>query len=97
VKNDQAEIMVLASFIGDALTLGAHWIYDTEKIQKLFGRVDTYVKPLNGSYHTVKNAGDLLRNKKSWEARGLKRIADRFWRRSIVLLSLGAILWGYKR
>jgi hypothetical protein len=49
--------MVLASFIGDALTLGAHWIYDTEKIQKLFGRVDTYVKPLNGSYHAGNTRG----------------------------------------
>jgi hypothetical protein len=33
--------MVLASFAADSLALGVHWNYDTDKIKKNFGRVDT--------------------------------------------------------
>ena len=50
--------MVLSSFIGDALALGVHWIYDAEKIKNIYGRVGEYIKPPKGSYHAGKAAGD---------------------------------------
>jgi ADP-ribosylglycohydrolase len=50
--------MVLASFAADSLALGVHWIYDTDKIKKNFGRVDTLRKPLPDSYHPTKEKGE---------------------------------------
>ncbi len=49
--------IVLGSFIGDALALGPHWIYDSGEIQSKLGRVTTYQPPL-AIYHAGKNAGD---------------------------------------
>ena len=56
MRTDQA--MVFASFAGDALALGAHWIYDTGVIKNDFGRVENFVAPLSGSYHPTKTKGD---------------------------------------
>lgn len=50
--------MVFASFAGDALALGAHWIYDTGIIRKDFGRVEFFIAPAPGSYHSTKTRGD---------------------------------------
>jgi ADP-ribosylglycohydrolase len=55
--NDNARAMVLASFIGDALALAAHWIYDTEKIARDFGRVEAFLTPAPDSYHPTKRKG----------------------------------------
>ena len=52
------EGMLLASFAADALALGAHWIYDTDKIKENFGRVENYLAPLPGSYHDGKAKGN---------------------------------------
>jgi len=46
---DNSYSLVMASFAADSLALGAHWIYDTEKIEKGFGRVDVLKNPLPGS------------------------------------------------
>ena len=43
--NNNANAMVLASFAADALALGVHWIYNTNVIDKKWGRVDKYIKP----------------------------------------------------
>jgi ADP-ribosylglycohydrolase len=51
------EAMVLASFLGDSLALGAHWIYDTKEIAKRFGRVDRLLAPDPKSYHPTKEEG----------------------------------------
>lgn len=56
--NDNAHAMVLASFAADALSLGAHWIYDTEKIVHGFGRVDRLLAPPEKSYHPTKKRGE---------------------------------------
>jgi ADP-ribosylglycohydrolase len=56
---ERAKAMVLASFAGDSLALGAHWIYDIDEIERRFGRVQTLLKPASGSYHPTKNAGEL--------------------------------------
>ena len=50
--------MVLASFAADSLALGAHWIYDTAKIEAKFGRVDTFLKPEAKSFHHTKEQGE---------------------------------------
>lgn len=55
---DNQKTMVLASFVADSLALGAHWIYDTEVIQKSFGRVDGLLEPAPDSYHAGKQMGE---------------------------------------
>jgi ADP-ribosylglycohydrolase len=54
----QATAMVLASFAADSLALGAHWIYDTEEIDRQVGRMEGLRKPLPGSYHPTKEKGE---------------------------------------
>jgi ADP-ribosylglycohydrolase len=54
---DKKKAMVLGSFVGDALALGVHWVYNTRVIDKKFGVVDQYQDPLT-SYHTGKKRGD---------------------------------------
>lgn len=49
--------MVLASFAGDALALGAHWIYDTDKLISQLGRVEEFLSPSPDSYHSGKADG----------------------------------------
>jgi len=56
--NNKGKAMVLASFCGDSLALGAHWIYDTGKIAQEFGRVERLLKPRPDSYHPAKEAGE---------------------------------------
>ncbi|MHC1742452.1 MAG: ADP-ribosylglycohydrolase family protein [Syntrophobacteraceae bacterium] len=58
MMNDRLTGMVLGSFVGDSLALGAHWIYDVDEIEGTLGRVDRLLKPLPGSYHPTKEAGD---------------------------------------
>jgi ADP-ribosylglycohydrolase len=53
-----ARAMVMASFAADSLALGAHWIYDREKLATDFGRVETLLKPLKDSYHPSKDKGE---------------------------------------
>ena len=55
---DNGKTMVLASFVADSLALGVHWIYDTEQIEKDFGRVDTLLKPASDSFHPSKDKGE---------------------------------------
>ncbi len=54
----QATAMVLASLVADSLALGAHWIYDTEEIERRIGRVETLLQPLPDSYHRTKRPGE---------------------------------------
>ncbi len=56
--NDTIKAMVLASFAGDALALGVHWIYSTRKIAEQYGRVERYLKPGPDSYHGTKDSGE---------------------------------------
>jgi ADP-ribosylglycohydrolase len=55
-KNTKA--MVLASFAADALSLGVHWIYNTNVIDKKFGRVEHFLKPERPTYHPTKDKGE---------------------------------------
>jgi len=56
--NDKAKAMVLASFAADALSLGVHWIYNTNVIDKKWGRVEAYIKPERPTFHPTKDLGD---------------------------------------
>ena len=49
--------MILGSFIAYALSLGVHWVYNTNVIDKKFGRVDGYLDPQT-SHHKGKKAGE---------------------------------------
>lgn len=50
--------LLMGSYCADALALGVHWIYDTEKLSKKFGYVDGYHAPGRDSYHPRKQAGE---------------------------------------
>jgi len=56
--NSKAKAMVLASFAADSLSLGVHWIYNTNVIDKKWGRVETYIKPERPTYHPTKDLGE---------------------------------------
>lgn len=56
IKPMAAQIL-LTSLIGDALALGAHWIYGQHEIAEKFGHVTGYAAPAT-SYHPGKQAGD---------------------------------------
>ncbi|MBT8370595.1 MAG: ADP-ribosylglycohydrolase family protein [Deltaproteobacteria bacterium] len=56
--NPKAKAMVLASFAADALSLGVHWIYNTNVIDKKWGRVEEYIKPERPTYHPTKDIGE---------------------------------------
>jgi len=55
---EKPKAMVFASFAADALALGVHWIYNTNVIDKKFGRVETYLKPERPTYHPTKARGE---------------------------------------
>ncbi len=50
--------MLLGAFLGDALALGPHWIYDVGKIRALFGDLKGLTAPPVDSYHHGKSFGD---------------------------------------
>jgi len=56
--NEKAKAMVLASFAADALSLGVHWIYNTNVIDKKWGRIESYIKPERPTYHPTKDRGE---------------------------------------
>lgn len=53
----QLKGMLLGAFIGDALALGPHWLYDRREIVTKFGRLSGFVAPAS-PYHPGKQAGD---------------------------------------
>ena len=55
---DNIKAAVMAAFIADALSLGAHWIYDQKKIKAEFGRTKKMAAPLADSFHPTKSAGE---------------------------------------
>jgi ADP-ribosylglycohydrolase len=58
VMRANLEGMVWASFAGDSLALGVHWIYDIRVIDEKFGRVESFVKPAQPTYHPTKDRGE---------------------------------------
>jgi len=58
MNKDKIKGLIYGSFIGDALALGPHWIYDTEKIHDNFAPITTYTAPIHTPYHPNKSEGD---------------------------------------
>ena len=50
--------LLFGSYCADALSLGVHWIYDSQELVKKHGRVTEYKAPGSDSYHPHKQAGD---------------------------------------
>ena len=51
--------MVLGQFLGDAASLGVHWIYNTQEIESLHPEgLQGFEEPAEGHYHSGKIAGD---------------------------------------
>jgi ADP-ribosylglycohydrolase len=57
LKNKKAGLL-FGSYCADALSLGVHWIYDSQELAKKHGRVTEYKAPGADSYHPHKQAGD---------------------------------------
>ncbi|MFW6284394.1 MAG: ADP-ribosylglycohydrolase family protein [Desulfosalsimonas sp.] len=56
--SDNPKAAVLAAFAADSLALGAHWIYEPEKIRTDFGRIESPAAPGPDSFHKTKGRGD---------------------------------------
>jgi ADP-ribosylglycohydrolase len=50
--------LLFGSYCADALSLGVHWIYDSQELVKKHGRVTDYKAPGSNSYHPHKQAGN---------------------------------------
>lgn len=50
--------MLFGAFIGDAFSLGYHWIYDTEKLKAESAKLNGYITPSKDSFHFGKRKGD---------------------------------------
>lgn len=53
-----SESIVWGSLLGDAISLGPHWVYDPAEIAGKIGRPESFHDPIS-SYHPGKKAGDL--------------------------------------
>ena len=56
-KNKQTGLL-FGSYCSEALSLGVHWIYDTNELAQKHGRITHYKTPGSDSYHPHKQAGD---------------------------------------
>lgn len=52
------EKMIYSAFIGDALSLGVHWIYSSETIASRHGKITGYIDPSENQYHNMKKTGE---------------------------------------
>lgn len=50
--------LLLGSILADAFSLGAHWIYDCNKIKQHFGEYDRLYDPLPDSFHSNRKKGE---------------------------------------
>lgn len=83
--------MTLGALIGDAISLGPHWIYDQAEIQRKIIYPDRFQDPIS-AYHPGKHAGDqthygdqillLLKHLSEFQSFDLSRYADtwqKYW------------------
>ena len=49
--NDKKSGLLYGTFCADALSLGVHWIYDTQELEEKHGRITHYKTPGPESYH----------------------------------------------
>ena len=55
--NNMKKGAIAGALIGDAFALGPHWLYDTSVVEKHFGKMTAYKKPM-APYHKGKKPGD---------------------------------------
>lgn len=90
--SDRVAGLLYGSLIGDALALGAHWIYDQAQLFQECGRVTNYRDPLPNSYHPHKKRGqqthygdqlltlmDSLQTHGGWNAKAFAVDWQRMW------------------
>ena len=58
MNEDKKAGLLYGSLCADALSVGVHWIYDTNELAQKHGRVSEYKAPGADSYHPHKQAGD---------------------------------------
>jgi ADP-ribosyl-[dinitrogen reductase] hydrolase len=55
---DRIEGMIWGQFIGDALCMGTHWIYNLEDLKTFYPDLQGFERPRPGHYHYGKEPGD---------------------------------------
>ena len=55
--NNRVKEAVMASFVGDSLALGVHWIYNTRVIDQKYGRVKGFLAPELAVFHKGRPKG----------------------------------------
>jgi ADP-ribosylglycohydrolase len=55
--NQQARTIIQAALVADALTLPAHWNYDSEAISRQWGLITEMLAPQAGGYHGGQSTG----------------------------------------
>ena len=56
---DRVAGMIWGQFIGDALCLGTHWIYNLEDLKTFYPELKGFEEPRTGHYHAGKKPGEL--------------------------------------
>lgn len=56
---DRVEGMIWGQFIGDAICLGTHWIYNLEDLKTFYPDLKGFEEPRVGHYHAGKRPGEL--------------------------------------
>jgi len=56
---DRVEGMIWGQFIGDAMCLGTHWIYNLEDLKTFYPDLKGFEEPRVGHYHAGKKPGEL--------------------------------------
>ncbi len=57
-RTDSLKALVLASFLGDALAMPAHWLYEPGEVEQRFGRINGLMDPPRGCIHHSKRKGE---------------------------------------
>ena len=56
---DRVEGMIWGQFLGDAMCLGTHWIYNLEDLKTFYPDLKGFEQPRAGHYHAGKKPGEL--------------------------------------
>jgi ADP-ribosylglycohydrolase len=55
---DKIRATILGSFVGDAMSLGTHFVDDQDAIKEKYGRIETLIKPELATFHQNVQKGD---------------------------------------
>ena len=58
-SRDRVEGMIWGQFLGDAMCLGTHWIYNLEDLKTFYPDLKGFEQPRVGHYHAGKKPGEL--------------------------------------